>query len=91
MNKTITEADIFNEMASPDVEDFDAEAAKALISMRFTPKAIARMNELAEMNRNDAISAADKEEMEKFKRVGNVLSFLKGKARLSLSKRHATP
>jgi hypothetical protein len=91
MNAIISESDILNEMVSPDVEDFPPEAAKALLSLRFTARAVDRMNELAERNRLDSISSSEKEEMEKFMRVGNLLSFLKAKARLSLSKQDAAP
>ncbi len=91
MNTTISESDILNEMVSPDVQDFPPEAAQALLSLRFTAKAIERMNDLAEKNRLDAISPVEKDEMVKFIRVGNLLSFLKSKARLSLSKNDVTP
>jgi len=44
------------------------------------------MEELAAMNRVDAISPSEREEMEKFMRVGNFLSVIKAKARLSLTR-----
>lgn len=62
------------------------EGAKALLKLQFTPKAISRMNELAEKNRLGILSPAEREEMEKYMRVGNFLSAIKAKARLSLSK-----
>ena len=91
MNATITEADILNDMVSPDLAGFSPEAAKALLELRFTPTAIERMNDLAEKNREDIISAAEKDEMEKYRRVGNILSFIQAKARLSLAKHNAVP
>ena len=91
MNTTLSESDILNEMVSPDVQDFPPEAAYALLSLRFTSRAVERMDELAEKNRLDALSDVEKDEMAKFMRVGNLLSFLKAKARLSLSKHDTTP
>jgi uncharacterized protein YnzC (UPF0291/DUF896 family) len=91
MNNTISEADILNEMVAPDVGDFPPEGARALLALQFTPTAVSRMNELAEKNRLDAISAVEREEMEKYMRVGNFLSVIKAKARLSLSKHNANP
>ena len=91
MNKTISETYILNEMVSPDGGDFPPEGAKALLALQFTSRAISRMNELAEKNRLDVISAVEKEEMEKYMRVGNFLSAIKAKARLSLSKLSAKP
>jgi uncharacterized protein YnzC (UPF0291/DUF896 family) len=86
MEKTLSEADILNEMVSLDAGMILPEGARALLALQFTPKAISRMNELAEKNRLDAISSLEKEEMEKYMRVGNFLSVIKAKARLSLSK-----
>ena len=91
MEKTPTEADILNEMVSPDGGDLPPEGARALLALQFTPKAVSRMNDLAEKNRLDAISALEREEMEKYMRVGNFLSVIKAKARLSLSKHSANP
>ena len=90
MEKSLCEADILNEMVSPDVADFLPEGARVLLALQFTPRAISRMNELAEKNRLDAISSAEKDEMDKFKRVGNFLSVIKAKARLSLSKQQSS-
>jgi hypothetical protein len=91
MSTTISESDILNEMVSPDVQAFSPEGAQALLSLRFTDRAIERMDELAEKNRLDALSAGETDEMAKFTRAGNLLSFLKAKARLSLSKHDAAP
>ena len=75
-----------SELVSTEGGGFDPDAAKALLALHFTPEAVARLNELAEKNRSDSISAKEKAEMEKFMRVGNFLSLIKAKARLSLSK-----
>ncbi len=87
METNLTDADVFSEMITPDGGDFPPEAARALLDLTLSAKAITRMNELAEKNRLDAISATEKEEMEKYRRAGNFLSVIKAKARLSLSKR----
>ena len=87
MNSTITEADILNDMVSPDFDGFPPEAAKALLELRFTPTAIERMNDLAEKNRSDILSVAEKDEMEKYRRVGNFLSFVQLACAMILLKR----
>ena len=86
MEKTPTEADILNEMVSLDGSDLPPEGARALLTLRFTPRAISRMDELAAKNRDAAISSLEREEMEKYMRVGNFLSIVKAKARLSLTR-----
>ena len=90
MDKTLSEADILNEMVSFDAGAILPEGARGLLALQFTPRAIARMNELAEKNRLDALSAPEKEEMDKYMRVGNFLSVVKAKARLSLLKQAPT-
>ena len=89
MEKAPTEADILNEMVSADGGDLPPEGARALLALQFTPKAISRMDELAAKNRADAISPTEREEMEKYMRVGNFLSVIKAKARLSLTRHDA--
>lgn len=91
MNKTITEADILDEMVTPNGADFSPEGARALLALQFTPTATSRINELAEKNQCDALSPAEREEMEKFMRVGNFLSIIKAKARLSLARQTSKP
>ena len=59
---------------------------RALLGLRFGPPAIDHMNELAEKNRLDTLSAQEREEFQKYMRVGNLLSLIKAKARLALSK-----
>ena len=86
MDKTLSEADIMSELVSPEGGALDPDAAKLLLALHFTPAQVARLNELAEKNRSDSLSAVERDEMEKYMRVGNFLSLLKAKARLSLAK-----
>ena len=48
------------------------------------------MNELALKNREDRLSSAELQELERFMRVGNLLDLMMAKARLSL-KNQSTP
>ena len=89
--KHLNEYDIMNDMVSPDLGDLSPEAVNALLALRFKPAATERMNELAEKNRGATISAAEREEMENFRRVGDFLAILKAKARLSLRARQSVP
>jgi hypothetical protein len=90
MERAITEADILDEMVAPEGGVFEPEGARAILALRFTPKAVARMNELAERNSSGLISSVEKDEMDKFMRVGNFISLLKAKARLSIAKKTST-
>jgi hypothetical protein len=90
MDKPFSEADILSEIVSPE-GNIPPEGAKALLGLQFTSKAINRMNELAEKNREGTLSPQEKEEMEKYLRVGNFLSLVKAKARLSLANSNGNP
>ena len=84
MDKTLSESDIMSELVSPEGGGFAPDAARALLTLHFTPRQVARLNELAEKNRLDSLSDLEKDELEKYMHVGNFLSLVKAKARLSL-------
>jgi uncharacterized protein YnzC (UPF0291/DUF896 family) len=67
-----------------DQPDFSPEAARAILDLRFDSEALSRMNELAEKNRQGALTESERQEMEKYLRVGSFLNLMQAKARLSL-------
>jgi hypothetical protein len=82
--KGYSEADILNVILAPDEPTLSAEAARSFLKMRFSAEQERRMHELADKNNAGTISAAEKTEMDSFLRVGNFLSLIQSKARLSL-------
>ena len=80
----ITEADILAHVISPDQPSLPPESARAILELKFDQTALARMNDLAEKNRADTLSEAERVEMEKYLRVGQFLNLLQAKARVSL-------
>ena len=81
---TITEADILAHVIAPDQPDLPPESARAILELKFDQTAVERMNGLAEKNRADTLSEAERVEMEKYLRVGQFLNLLQAKARVSL-------
>jgi hypothetical protein len=81
----ITEAQILEQVVMPDQPGMSPELARAILDLHFAPSAVRRMNELAEMNRQGTLSEADRQEMEKYLRVGNFLNLMQAKARLALA------
>jgi hypothetical protein len=81
----VTEADVLNELVTGEQPGFSMEAARALLSVRFSPAAINRMNELAEKNRQGTLSGADQAVLEKYLRVGHFLNVVQAQARVCLS------
>jgi hypothetical protein len=55
------------------------------LDLRFSERDRARMNELAEKNQDEFLSDEERQELEAYVKVGDVLSLLHLKARKSLS------
>jgi hypothetical protein len=60
--------------------------ARLVTSWRFTEVQYARMHELAQKNRDDALTSIEREELESFLRVGMFLDILHAQARCTLAK-----
>lgn len=82
---TITESEVLNQLVTDEQPGFSKEAARAILSLRFGPAAIKRMNELAEKNRQGTLSETDRAALEMYLRVGGFLNIVQAKARVCLS------
>lgn len=83
-----TDADILQLVVAPQEPALAPSAAESLLKLHFTDAQIVRMHELADKNNAGTISSTERAEMESYARVGNFLSLIQSKARLSL-KSHA--
>lgn len=83
-NSTLTEAHILEQVVTSDQAGMSLESARAILDLRFDPSALRRMNELAEKNRQGTLTESEREEMDKYVRVGNFLNLMQAKARLFL-------
>lgn len=81
---TITESEILADVIAPDQGDLAAEVAQSVLRWKFTDRAIAHMNDLADRNNKGTITAQERQDLEKYLRVGNLVNILQAKARLSL-------
>jgi hypothetical protein len=84
-NHVVTEAEILERVVMSDQPGMSPESARALLDLRFDSCAINRMQELAEKNRAGALTKDERQEMETYARVGNLLNIVQAKARLALS------
>ena len=84
INTSVTEADILGQVVAPDQGDLPPEFARLILGLAFRQAAMDRMNELAEKNNQGTLTDAEREEMEKYLRVGVFLDPMQAKARLSL-------
>ena len=81
---TISEADILADVIRPAGSGLSPEAARDMLQWKFSDTAVARMNQLADRNDKGTITKADRDELQKYLRVGNLINLLQAKARLAL-------
>lgn len=81
----LTEAEILADVLDPQQGDLSAEVAQAVLRWKFGRRATAHINKLAQRNQTGTISAVEREELERYLRVGSFLNVLQAKARLSLA------
>ena len=80
-----TESKILEQVIQSDTVGLSPEAAQALLGFRFNTAAVARMNELAEKNREGTIAPSERALLERYVRVGNFLNLIHTKARCALA------
>jgi hypothetical protein len=86
MSETLdTESEILEQVIEAGAAEMSPEAAQALLRFRFNAAAIARMNQLAEKNRQGAIAPSERTLLERYLRVGNFLDLVHAKARCALA------
>jgi hypothetical protein len=85
-NKSITEADLLADIIGPEEGNFPADVAKFVLRWKFGVRAARRMSTLAERNAKGAISHAERDELERYLRVGSLINLVQAKARLSLQR-----
>jgi hypothetical protein len=81
---TITEADILEGLVAPDLSNLSAEAARSLLSFKFTKQATQCIRQLLRKNNLGTITATERVTLERFLRVGQFLDLVQAKARRSL-------
>jgi hypothetical protein len=79
-----TDADILATVIAPEEPGLDRAAAGWIMTLKFSAAQNARMEALADSSNEGTISDAERVELENYLRVGNLLNFLKAKARSSL-------
>jgi hypothetical protein len=80
-----TEGQILEQVIEPDSAGISPEAAQALLRLRFNAAAVARMNELAEKNRQGTLAPPERALLERYQRVGNFLNLIHAKAHCALA------
>jgi hypothetical protein len=82
------EAAILSRLIHPEQNNLPAAAAKALLNIRFDSGDLARIHDLVTRNQDDALTPAERADLESYLRVSSFLDLMHAKARRSL-KKHA--
>jgi hypothetical protein len=77
--------EIQEEIVGLDAHGISPDAARALLSLRFSETAVARINELAAKNRQGTLTPAERALLERYQRVGNFLNLVHARARCALA------
>lgn len=81
---TISEADILSEIIAPERPGFSRQWAESIVQLRFSDDATHRIQEFLGKNNAGNISPTEREELDKYLRVGQFLDLMQAKARLML-------
>lgn len=77
-------SEILKDLVAPEAPNLKPEVAQWMLSLGFSEARRDRMLELAELNNRGEITDSLREEMDNYRRIGNLVSLLQAKARLSL-------
>lgn len=84
-----TEAEIFGRLIDASNPTLTPAAAEGILTLGYSDADHARMTDLAARSNQGTLTPAERRELEGYVLVGDLLSLLKAKARLSLTK-HST-
>lgn len=84
--KTLNEVEIWTGVINPERHDMSVPEAHLVLRWSFDDDAKSKMEELAARNNRGELSEAEREELEAYVNVGQVIAILQAKARLSLKR-----
>ena len=80
---------ILSRLIRPDDDSLSAEAAEALLRIRFEQRDLDRIHDLMTRNQEDRLTPAERVELESYRRVSFLLDLMHSKARRSLKTHQA--
>jgi hypothetical protein len=81
-----TEAAILSRMVRPQQDDLSTAEAQAVLRVDFDLQDLDRLHELVTKNQDDALTTAERSELESYLRLSSLLDLMHAKARLTLQK-----
>jgi hypothetical protein len=86
----ITEAEILEDIVSPNEGGFTPDAANMILQMKFSKEKTKQIRQLLRKNNRGTISPGERTTLEKYLRVGQFIDLIQAKAMCSLGKRRGT-
>jgi hypothetical protein len=83
---SLSKPTIWNRVIDPHWADIEPQAARSILRLKFTRADIARMNKLAEWNRQGKLTEKQRDELEYYLHVGRMLAIWHSKARMAIKK-----
>ncbi len=83
----VSEAAILSRIIEPEQPDLTPDLARVILRWKFPPADRERVLELLKNAKAGTITRAEREEAEKYERLGHVVSMLKSNARVSLKRK----
>ena len=80
-----SEVEILSRLVSPSEPSLDRQFANWVLGIRFDEETQVRIRDLLERNNNGELTAAERELLEKYLRVGQFVDLLHAKARLTIA------
>jgi hypothetical protein len=80
---TLTEADILEEIVSPNEAGLPVDVARTFLDMKFGEETMKRIRKLLQKNNQGKISSRERATLENYLRVGKLVDLLQAKAKLS--------
>ena len=81
-----SDAEILAEVIAPDCDDLPADVARFVLKFTFSEAQKEQMRVLADKNNRGELTDADRAVMESYLRVGDFMSLVQAKARISLKR-----
>ena len=82
--RTMTEIEILADVLRVRKGNLPPDVARSMLDWKFSPKANARMNRLATRSSEGKLSDRERDELDRFLRVGSLINIAQAQARRSL-------
>ena len=80
----MTEIEILSDVLQVRNGDLPPDVARSILEWKFSPKAVARMNRLATRNSEGTLTDLERDELDRFLRIGSLINIAQAQARRSL-------